>query len=255
MTPAVEDTDTDATAVVDLRMGSFVLYEVSEGTGDDRYILSHRCEGTEVRAEKIWGGGNKNYSTWCNGNNELVIVLPDKTETIVTTIAADSPKNAVSLSDVSYVRGSSTVLFSFLHEDCMFEEETCGVGLSDSTVSYAFQISGSNGAQIVVRPIKHFPVYGTPIWNDAGTKALFPFTQVGGAGCDDGPIDGYDLVTDTSISLTTETACLFEERGQATDVESNPMPEWGPLKWVGNDAFTTVIYQTDGTWKAINGTF
>lgn len=77
---------------------------------------------------------------------------------------------------------------------------------------------------------------------------------VSGAGCDDGPILGYDLTTDATKALTTERACAFDN-SLRQDVEDNPFPVWGPTFWTSDDTFTSVLLGTDGKWEQIDGTF
>lgn len=236
------------------RSGSFTLHEESvRAKGGNVWVLSHRCDGTEVAAVPVPGGGT-NYDAWCDGTNRLVIVAPDGRELDADSTDADSPETAVELSDVSYVPGSSTILFSFQHLPCSFEEASCGVGLPTNPYNYAFKAFVLDDLATNLRTISHFPERGTAIWNAAGTKAIFPVEQVGGAGCDEGPIVGYDLAEDRAFPATEETACQFQANGTATDVEGNPVPEWGPVKWTGDNSFASVVYETDGTWNAIEGT-
>ena len=103
--------------------------------------------------------------------------------------------------------------------------------------------------------LSNYPKYGTLVWNWLGTKALVPVEQVGGAGCDDGSLVGYDLLADEVVALTDEIGCEFFQ-GEAKDVTGDEVrAEWGPAYWSGKDEYTTVLLSQDGTWKEITGTF
>ncbi len=213
--------------------------------------LNHECKG-EVRyvAPVVGGGlGNEESLVYCVGTNRLVAVDATGSDVVLDSRVSMSINDAPVLLGVERIPGSFTVLATFMAVPCTFSTDDCGVGAGLVGANIAY-----NSLAHTVRSLKNYPSVGTPVWNNAGTKAVFPVMQIGGAGCDDRAIVGYDLENDIAKNVTTEVACEFDF-GNATDVEGNPLPEWGPIFWSSNNVFIAALLQTDGTWDEVEGEF
>ena len=237
--------------------GSRVVSETSKSfSKSDRLTFVHECQGRVLTPRPFsYMDEDAEMPSYCVGTNVLSVRNADGTEVAkVAESVSTSAKDAPILGDVSWVpaRGGNmngTVLVEFGHNDCSVTEDDCGVGSPTNNVTYALSLATNE-----VRAIENYPGRGTPIWNGAGTKAIFPVTQVGGAGCDDGPIVGYDLAADATKALTEEVACEFSN-GLSFDINGDAFPVWGPTFWTSDSEFTTILLDVNGTWKQIDGKF
>lgn len=214
-------------------------------------VLNHECKG-EVRyvAPAINGDLADEISVaYCVGTNRLVAVDATGSDVVLDSRISTSINDAPVLLSAERIPNTHTILATFLTVPCTFSADDCGVGAGFVGANLAY-----NSLAHTVRSLKNYPSVGTPVWNNAGTKAIFPVVQIGGAGCDDGALMGYDVENDVAQLVTTEIACEFDY-GTATDVEGNPLPEWGPIFWSSNNAFIAALLQTDGTWDEVKGEF
>ena len=226
-----------------------IVKETVEADGQE-FIFTQTCDGQKLFFTQL------NKLPYCIGENNVLITDQDGNQKTLVTVQSTSIDDAPLLTQVARVRAigknNDKILFGFMVLECTLTDDTCGVGIPWNNINYVY-----NPFDQKLSVIKYYPGTGTPIWNQFGTKALFPVVQVGGAGCESGSPIGYNLETDTVDKLTKETACEFS-RG-AADVEGNPMPEWGTLYWSGTEngkeTFTTTILNPDGTWKEITGSF
>lgn len=258
---AVVENKSEATAdgePADLSGDVQIVSVKSVFSGKDALTFVHECQG-EVRVSEVVPGGMFRDATakYCVGKNFLSMKDAGAAEIeLMSETASTSTEDAPILTSVTFVSAhkgnlNGTILVEYGVVPCSVSEDGCGVGMASNAATYAV-----NAATKEVRLIA-FPG-GRPIWNNAGTKAIYPVVQRGGAGCDDGPIVGYDLTTDTSKALTTEVACEFapgQNPKSNTDVEGNPRPSWGPTFWTSDSTFTTEILGVDGKWTQIDGTF
>lgn len=256
---ATEPAEENATQPDDTSGDAKAVSSKTVFSGKDALTFVHECQGEVKTSVPVPGGMFKDATAqYCVGKN--VLSMKDsggaeiaKMSETVSTSAEDAPI----LESVTWVPGHAgrktvsrvgTVLVAYGVAPCSISEDGCGAGMVSNLVTYGVDVATKE-----VRTL-HYASRGTPVWNDAGTKAIFPVVQVGGAGCEDRPISGYDLTTDTWKVLTTEAACEFSG-GPGTDVEGNPLPSWGPTFWTSNDTFTTEILGVDGKWRQIDGTF
>ena len=231
--------------------------------GKDRLTFVHECQG-EVKVSEVVSGGKFGMGTtkFCVGKNFLSMKDAGAAEiALMSETVSTSTEDASILTGIEFVPSSDvmetgrlngTILVSYAVMPCSISKDGCGVGNPTNFVTYAVDVATKE-----VRPIANYPGGGTPIWNDAGTKAIFPVVQVGGAGCEDRPISGYDLTTDASKPLTTEVACEFTSKPERNTarLDGNPLPSWGPVYWTSDSTFMTTILGIDGKWKQIDGTF
>jgi len=214
--------------------------------------LNHRCRG-EVKYVEPQNAGTDDAAKipYCLGTNTLSVSTGETSEEepIIDTRVSTSANDAPTLARIDRIRSQKTLLITYDAIPCTFSDDSCGVGVGYVGANIAYNVATKTS-----RILANMPGIGTPVWNTSGTKALFPVVQVGGAGCDDGPIVGYDLLEDTSGPVTDDAACEFED-GIGSDVEGNPLPEWGPVFWTSDDTFTAILLQTDGTVKQIVATF
>ena len=224
--------------------------------------FAYQCRGKVQYVAPAIGGYFSGQASvpYCVGSNRLIATDTVKTSYILATSVSSSAEDAPIFLSTEYVPVLSTeslslnarrgtVILRYGVTACSYIDNGCGVGMTSDVSVYAFDIATKE-----TRVLVQYPRLGEAVWNRSGTKALFPVVQVGGAGCDDGPIVGYDLLEDTSEPVTDETACEFED-GIGSDVEGNPLPEWGPVFWTSDDAFTAVLLQVDGTVKQVSETF
>lgn len=212
-----------------------------------RITLQHLCEGTVLQSDL------PDHRSYCIGDNELVLVDAQGDERSLVTLTSSSIDDAPILEGVEVIGyGDSTkLLFAFDVIGCRLTEESCGAGMPSHYVNYLYDPS----QEPALVPLSNFPQQGRLVWNGIATKALVPVKQVGGAGCDEGTLRGYDLLADETVVLTKESGCEFH-RGEATDVTGDTVrAEWGPVYWSGNAEYSTVILNSDGTWKELIGTF
>lgn len=213
-----------------------------------------KCQGEVKIAEHVQGSGfgTDAGSAYCIGDNALMVNNAAGEEIVtVETSTSTNVEDAPVLRQITLVGTpkKGTMLIEYGVFPCTLSGDECGVGGWNIQVTYAYDIQSAT-----VRSIMHYPKFGEPFWNNSETKAIFPVVQIGGAGCDDRPLVGYDLLNDTTKTLTTEVGCEFDH-GNASDVEGNPLPEWGPVIWTGDDTFTAILLGTDNVWKQINGTY
>lgn len=229
-------------------------------SGKDKLAFVHECQGTVVTPPPFsYMSDDAVMPSYCVGKNFLSVKDMAGAEiALVSESTSTSAEDAPILGSVTWVRhypvgrnigNNGMILIEYGIVPCSVSEDACGVGLPANNVTFAMDLPTQG-----IRPIQNYPESGTPIWNASGTKAIFPVTQRGGAGCDDGPILGYDLLKDETRALTTERACEFDN-GPSQDVEGNLFPVWGPTFWTSNDTFTSVLLGTDGKWRQIDGTF
>jgi len=232
--------------------------EKSEFVKENKLVFSHLCKGEIDEVVPAVGGSFSEFSSipFCIGENELVVTDATGKQTLINSSISKSINDAPLLENITWVpineggkNPTGTILIEYGVVPCTLSEDSCGVGSTQNNVAFALDI-----ATKTARVLENYPEFGTVIWNNAGAKAIFPVVQVGGAGCDSEPIVGYDLTTDEQKILTTEFACEFTY-GNATDVEGNPEPEWGPTFWTSDSTFTSTILGTDNVWKQIEGTF
>ncbi|MEK7620463.1 MAG: hypothetical protein AAB413_04485 [Patescibacteria group bacterium] len=209
--------------------------------------LRHTCEGEVRRSTEL---GKLFY---CIGDNELVMTDVEGNERSLVEMTSTSLNDAPILDEVDAIGlgEQSKLLFAFAAINCRLLEESCGAGQPHHYINHLYD--PSQGSPLA--SLSNYPKYGTLVWNWLGTKALVPVEQVGGAGCDDGSLVGYDLLADEVVALTDEIGCEFFQ-GEAKDVTGDEVrAEWGPAYWSGKDEYTTVLLSQDGTWKEITGTF
>lgn len=226
--------------------------------GKDALTFVHECQGEVKTSEVVPGGMFQDASTkYCVGKNFLSMKDAGAAEiALMSEMTSTSTEDAPILTSVTFISAhkgnlNGTLLVEYGVVPCSISEDGCGVGMVSNADTYAV-----NAATKEVRIIA-FPG-GRPIWNNAGTKAIYPVVQRGGAGCDDGPISGYDLTTDSSKALTTEVACELapgQNPKSNTDVEGNLRPSWGPTFWTSDSTFTASILGIDGKWRQIDGAF
>lgn len=226
----------------------------SATAGKDREFI-HQCKGTIKTVVPLAYGylGSEDVASYCVGTNQLVYVDTLGNETVLSETVSTSADDAPMIYNITHLRGTeskNTYLISYGAIPCSYVDDECGVGMASNYVNMAFDT-----ATETLRTLVHYPEFGEALWNSEGTKAIFPVTQVGGAGCDDEQIVGYNLETDETVVLTERAACAEETLGSSTDVEGNPLPAWGPVIWTSPTTFTTTILETNGTWTTVNGTF
>lgn len=224
-----------------------VVREESVDAFGSRITLNHLCEGTVLLS------GEPSNRSYCIGNNELIMVNTQGEEQSLVTMVSSSIDDAPVLEEVETIGYGDSIklLFAFDVIGCSLTQESCGAGMPSHYVNYLYDPSQKSS----LISLSNYPEHGRLVWNGTATKALVPVKQVGGAGCDYSVLNGYDLLADKKTVLTKESGCEFQ-KGEATDVTGDTVrAEWGPAYWSGNKEYTTVILNTDGTWKEIIGTF
>lgn len=224
--------------------------------------FAYQCRGRIQYITPAIGGYFSGQASvpYCVGSNRLIATDAANTSYIIATSVSSSAEDAPIFLSAEYVpvvntetlslsARKGTIILRYGVTACSYVDDGCGVGAMSGASVYAFDIA-TKESQVLVR----YPSIGEAVWNSSGTKALFPVVQIGGAGCDDGPIVGYNLLQDSLVPVTDETACVFDD-GIGSDVEGNPLPEWGPVFWTSDDTFTAVLLDIDGSVQKISETF
>jgi hypothetical protein len=212
----------------------------------DKIQFAHLCKG-QTKEVYLFGDERRPVS-YCLGENRLVMIEKSAEPKVLQTQNITEDSNAPILIKAETVPSSTIILISYAPEPCTTIGD-CGAGQPTNYVTLAYDQKAGQ-----LKPITKYPTDGTPIWNAAGTKAIFIPDTCGGAGCQIIPLIGYDVTRDATQSATTDKAVGAKD-GQARDVAGKPLPRWGMVKWTSDSDFTAEIVQVDGKITAINGKF
>lgn len=210
--------------------------------------IAHRCNG-QVKAGNKDGFG----VSYCIGENQLVLIDAVsnmkvlKAQTVTTAVDAPILLDAALIPSAQ--KNSANVLISFSKETCT-TMNNCDLGMPTNYVTFVYDLNSG-----LLRSITNYPQFGVPVWNPSGTKAIFVADTCGGAGCDVLPLDGYDLVSDTTKTVTTVKAASINGGGQATDESGNKLPQWGLVSWKDDINFMVTVNNGDGSQKVVTGKY
>jgi hypothetical protein len=212
----------------------------------DKLQFAHLCKG-QVKEVYLFGD-ERRPASYCLGENRLVLLDKSAEPKVLQTLNVTDDAAAPILIKTETVPSSTIVLISYAPDPCTTTGD-CGAGMPTNHVTLAYdQKTGQ------VRPITKYPTDGEPIWNPAGTKAIFVPDTCGGAGCQAIPLIGYDVTRDATQSITTDKAAGSPD-GQARDASGKPLPRWSKIAWKNDVEFTAEIIQIDGKATSINSKF
>lgn len=186
--------------------------------------------------------------SYCMGENRLVVIEKAAEPKVLMTQNVTEAAQAPILIKVELVPSSGLVLISYSPEPCTTTGD-CGVGTPSNYVTLAY-----NPKDGQARPINKYPSDGIPIWNAAGTKAIFVPDTCGGAGCQVIPLIGYDVTRDATQSVTTDKAVGTKENS-AKDASGQPLPRWGAIQWKSDADFVANLIKIDGSTQEVAGKF
>lgn len=211
------------------------------------YTITQYCQGTvqnqKIEVDSTYSG--QMSASFCIGNNILVFGY-NNTQVKIDETKVDSNDKALGLDFAlndgkPFVTKNGDLLLEYSVDSCLTIGD-CGVG---QPVIVNLDISLNNGS---ARKLNNFPESwsGEPIWNSSQTRAVF-LPVSGGAGCDMGPIVGYDLQKDQTIS-STQSACGSPT---GTDVQGNPENGWANLHWNNDSQASATLNSPNGKTQAV----
>ncbi len=212
----------------------------------DNLQFAHLCKG---QAKEIYlFGDERRPASYCLGENRLVILDKSAEPKVLQSSNVTDDAAAPILIKTETVPSSTVILISYAPDPCTTTGD-CGVGMPTNYVTFAYDQRDGK-----FRAIAKYPSDGTPIWNPAGTKAIFVPDTCGGAGCQSIPLIGYDVTRDATQSVTTDKAVGTPD-GQARDAAGKPLPRWSKIIWKNDVDFIADLVQIDGKTTQINGKF
>lgn len=225
-----------------------VITQKTVNWNDAPVQIAQRCKGT-VKLAYVFGDPREPIS-FCIGENQLVFIDTESRVRILQTQIVSDAKDAPILLEAALVPGSKTgsVLISYPTDTCM-TTYSCGAGMPTNYVRWVYNITDQS-----LRAISNYPDSGYATWNSSGTKAILIPDTCGGAGCDVAPLTGYDLLTDTTKTLTAIKAAGSQSH-QAQDVNGTRLQQWGLVTWKNDTDFSATYFPTDKTTKQVTGKF
>ncbi len=146
-------------------------------------------------------------------------------------------------------KNAGAILIFFFSDSCLTAGD-CGLGSPDVYATFAY--SGDRLRALRNYPHRDVVPEGGLIWNASGTKAIIASDTCGGAGCNEMPLSGYNLLTDRQRTITSLKA--VNNQGPA-DVEGKPLSRWTFVKWINNSTFSATIVYPNGSKKLVSGKF
>lgn len=202
------------------------------------FELTHVCNG-QLKEDDF---------RYCLGENLLIWQLQDGRVVEVARAQAGSKQQAPVLKKIWFIEnqtltdagGALLVDFSTAYID--------SPDFKDQEATYAIFSQYER-----ILELHHFPEHGKLYWNTTGEKAVVVPMLCGGAGCEEEPISGYNLSTDTvASSLSSEWGVGIEG---AQDVMGNALATWGEVSWVDSDTAHVVWQPPTGPSKTIEVSF
>jgi hypothetical protein len=221
--------------------GKQIVNQKNATWNGQKYTITQYCEGS-VRDEKIEVNGTYSgqmSAPFCIGTNTLTLEH-NGIEIKINEQKVDSVERALGLdfalgNGKPFITKNGDLLMEYAADACLTNSD-CGVG-QPTYVNLDISLNKDSA-----RELNNFPEawFGDPIWNPAQTRAVF-YPVTGGAGCDTGPIIGYDLLKDKMVT-TSQTACgaLGDGELTGTDTSGNTKENgWTNLHW-DNDTQASV---------------